>query len=372
MMKTKSCPTPNIIMMMLCYAVLPLGLFGQDAPIVKIVEKSTTDNTCMVSVTASQFADIRGCNLQILYDPEIALASSFSRGPLLGGTLSANLLTPGVITLAWFTSPGITLPDEVVLFMINFNRQAYGTTPITWNAEYPLRSWVYTNYFHLNDNPPENFYRSGALTFVPQDVNLTLLLEGLYDAGTGQMRQAQDVDGSRHPGNIADMVTVELRQGVDYNQMVLRREDVPLNCDGTCSFMLGKQLHDTYYLVVRHRNHLTAVSATPVQVGDGQVHYDFTRGPDQETGSLRELSPGIWGLVAGDINQDGRVDDLDRDAIERGFRATLQGYLPEDVNGDGLVDLADRELTNDNLLHKRMATEPSGFFRKINLKLLQP
>lgn len=358
-MKTKTYPEPPLIMMWLYFLVVPLGLYGQDAPIVKIMETSTTGSTCVVSVTVTQFSDIRGCNLQILYDPAIALATSFSRGPLLGGTLSANLLTPGVITLAWFTSPGITLPDGAVLFEMVFSCVSPGTTLITWDNEYPLRSWVYTNYFHLNDKPPESFYLPGTLTFTPQDVNLTILLEGLFEADTGQMRQAQDVEGNRYPDGIADKVAVELRLGNDYDHLVLSLDNVALRCNGSCSFMIGKQLHSTYYLVVRHRNHLSVVTSSPVQVVDGRLYYDFTSGPGQATGGMRELTPGTWGLAAGDVNQDGLVDTHDRDAVEKGFRTSLRGYLPEDVNGDGLIDLADRELTNDNLLHKRVAVEPS-------------
>jgi hypothetical protein len=73
--------------------------------------------------------------------------------------------------------------------------------------------------------------------------------------------------------------------------------------------------------------------------------YNFTTGPNQAYGGAsahKEIAPGIWGMRSGDGDQDGIVDNRDKNGqwlTELGN----YGYYYSDYNRDGVVDLADKE-----------------------------
>jgi hypothetical protein len=97
-----------------------------------------------------------------------------------------------------------------------------------------------------------------------------------------------------------------------------------------------------YYLVLKHRNHLAAMSALPVAFTNTVVSYDFTTGADKYYGGTNacvELEPGVWGLIGGDADGDGRITPVDRTIVER--QQGIAGYLQGDLNLDGKVDRGD-------------------------------
>ena len=58
----------------------------------------------------------------------------------------------------------------------------------------------------------------------------------------------------------------------------------------------------SYYIVVKHRNHLAIMSNSAVLI-NGLTKYDFTTGSDQYYGTIAESnklnSPVVWGMIAG-------------------------------------------------------------------------
>lgn len=94
-----------------------------------------------------------------------------------------------------------------------------------------------------------------------------------------------------------------------------------------------------YYIVAKHRNHLTAMSAQPVACTNEIVTYDFTTGPDKYFGGTNacvQLSSNLWGMIAGDADGDGRITWVDRIIVSNQLGMT--GYLQGDLNLDGKVD----------------------------------
>ena len=75
-------------------------------------------------------------------------------------------------------------------------------------------------------------------------------------------------------------------------------------------------------------------------------------------------------LIAGDFNQDGAVDDADRDVWQQSFGTTQsQGFLPGDGDGDGDVDIADLMIWQRNYGQTSLvaASEAAALAAKVSL-----
>jgi len=98
------------------------------------------------------------------------------------------------------------------------------------------------------------------------------------------------------------------------------------------------------YPIIYHRNHLPIMSSLPIQKVNGIYTYDFTTGPDKVYGgetACTEVSSGVWGIIAGDGNADGQVNNIDKD--DYWFNQTgSSGYLQSDFNMDTQVNDTDK------------------------------
>ncbi len=141
------------------------SICAQDAPVSTIGSIESTGLSVSIPITATGFIDIGSCNLQLLYDPAFIICTSVEKGIQLAGGLATNLEVPGVITIGWYTWPGVTLSDNSEVFVLNFSKVSEGNSVISWNSNYPDRQWSDGNSFTLNDQPYESFYHSGSLTF---------------------------------------------------------------------------------------------------------------------------------------------------------------------------------------------------------------
>lgn len=88
--------------------------------------------------------------------------------------------------------------------------------------------------------------------------------------------------------------------------------------DGTIVFPDGCPLTaadpTSFYVLIEHRNHIGALTATPLTVVNKVAAYDFTMANSYGGNGQKEVEPGVWALFAGE-----------------GEQGNLQGY---DVNGD--------------------------------------
>jgi hypothetical protein len=106
----------------------------------------------------------------------------------------------------------------------------------------------------------------------------------------------------------------------------------------------------SYWLSIKHRNHINTWSANPITVNEYSL-YDFTTAASQAYGSNQvQVGPGTWAMYSGDITQDGVVDGLDYNDWENDSNNFAGGYFTTDLNGDGIVDGLDFILweTNSN------------------------
>jgi len=110
---------------------------------------------------------------------------------------------------------------------------------------------------------------------------------------------------------------------------------------------------------VKHRNSVETVSANPVSFSGLNANYNFIENSGQAyNNNLKMLSPGIYGIYAGNVNADGQVDNLDINLIQSSASTFSLGYLLTDVNGDGVVDALDLIMTDNNAANFIMVRTP--------------
>lgn len=142
------------------------SIFGQNAPISTVGNVTSSGTTLVLPIMAADFTDIGSCNMQLLYNPAIATCTGVTKGPGLPGGLDYNVTTtPGVVTFGWYTWPGVTLPDNSVIFNLSFTKVTAGTSVVSWNDSYADRQWSDGSSFPLNDLPLDTYYIDGSLTF---------------------------------------------------------------------------------------------------------------------------------------------------------------------------------------------------------------
>ena len=159
------------------------------------------------------------------------------------------------------------------------------------------------------------------------------------------------------PLGMVDWVLVELRDSADYNSLYDVQAGILLangyvkdtNLVNGIWFNYIETGH--YYVVVRHRNHISVMTDQPIYISS-QVQVDFTDtalvkpfgGPLQ---AQIELEPEVWGMIGGDINQDGKLkysgpNNDGREIIQTitnvsgstSITTIVNGYYREDLNFD--------------------------------------
>ncbi|MBN1781674.1 hypothetical protein JW948_11145 [bacterium] len=207
---------------------------------------------------------------------------------------------------------------------------------------------------------------------VPCRVAAKLFLEGPYDTGTHLMTTtlgpggtavipltAPYAEDSRTcaavTSGVTDWVLVQLRSTASGTESAsrscfLRADGMLTEADGTTTQIPVPAAPGDYYLVLRHRNHLSVMSASAVTGltwGGTASMIDFTAGTGQYYGSDAVLlETGVYGLYAGDCNQDGGVTVTDNNMIMS--NRNDEGYEDSDLNMDGNVTISDNNLSMNN------------------------
>jgi len=180
--------------------------------------------------------------------------------------------------------------------------------------------------------------------YSPATVQQCVLLASNGDLPTNAPYAPDALVVAAVPSNSTDWILLELQKTNDFKivasrSVLLRSDGKVLNTKG------GKDVRlecspGHYYLVTKHRNHLTAMSAQPIAyTNSGVVAYDFTTGPDKYYGGTNacvQLSSNLWGMIAGDADGDGKITWVDRTIVSNQLGMT--GYLQGDLNLDGKVD----------------------------------
>jgi|GEM_PF-1038001 len=218
--------------------------------------------------------------------------------------------------------------------------------------------------FCTNPSPP-----------VAYTLELNVLLEGCYNTNTQQMDndlQASTLIPLQEPytalgymhvngggettvpivlnamqNPVVDWVFVELRAAADSSTAVATRS-VLVRANGSVSDIdgsLGIQFTGIsagdYWVVVRHRNHIDAMSSFLITL-DGTANgvYNFPNDGAFGVSGMNTASDGNHVLISGDLNGDHVVNAADRSAAWN--NRNLSGYIRQDSNLSAVCDAADR------------------------------
>jgi hypothetical protein len=193
----------------------------------------------------------------------------------------------------------------------------------------------------------------------PVTARVRVWLQGAYDVGIHAMRTTLADTGllpltspyataritvSRIPTNVTDWVLLELRDTNDHivvsQSAFVNRDGYLLAADtGATGIVVGVSATAPMRLVVKHRNHLTAMSSVGIVFTNMLTTYDFTTDAERYAGgpaSCVALEEGVWGLVAGDADGDGMLTGVEQTMVMQ--QEWWFGYLCGDLNLDGWVD----------------------------------
>ena len=154
---------------------------------------------------------------------------------------------------------------------------------------------------------------------------------------------------------IVDWVWIELRDKNDATKTLhqtsalLQRDGDVVGVDGTSPVTM-EIAPGNYRVMIAHRNHIGALTATAVSVGNDLV-IGFSNNLSLVTGGangIATLSDGKYGLFSGDFNGDGQIQNSDRSGIEP-LRGT-SGYTNADLDMNSEVQNSDiQSVLNPNI-----------------------
>jgi len=153
--------------------------------------------------------------------------------------------------------------------------------------------------------------------------------------------------------NIVDWILVELRDATDVslagNASVITRKagfllsngDV-VDKDGISNLSFDVTVTNQLFLVVYHRNSIPVISSVPLTESGSTYNFDFSVGSNQAyNGGQKEIAPGVWGMISGDCDASGSIDNADKSVLWDNNTGS-SGYLKSDLNLNLEVDNNDK------------------------------
>jgi len=287
------------------------------------------------------------------------------------GTSFASPITAGMVACLWQAHPG-RKNTEIMAAIEQSGSQA--------NNPDDLMGYGIPDYFAAHStlnatmihtvNLNVKLYLEGPFNGSSMNSNLNpiLPLDQPYNiapfnyAGT---EQVTSIPGS----DIVDWIMIELR---DTSEAVLASAETTIarraafiksdgnivDLDGISPVSFAVPISDSLLLVIRHRNHLGVISSFALQEnGSNTYSYDFSTGANKVYGGesgYKEIAPGIYGMVAGDANTDGTINETDK-ILSWSPDAGTAAYLPGDFNLDSQIDNRDKDecwVTNQTFLQQ--------------------
>ncbi len=159
------------------------------------------------------------------------------------------------------------------------------------------------------------------------------------------------------PEGVVDWVLVELTNDTKRSKIIaqkagfIKTDGEVVSLDGKNPLIFSNIKNKESYLVIHHRNHLPVMSRNPIII-QNSIEYDFTNSEEKAYGnsSLTDLGNGIFGLISGDSDSNGQIDNQDFKAVASDLLKV--GYLNTDLDMNGVVNILDYKKTNINISKK--------------------
>ena len=195
----------------------------------------------------------------------------------------------------------------------------------------------------------EGPYKDGVMN---RDLNIEKLIPLSQPYSISPWNYSGNESVSTVPTHIVDWVLVDLRSSILPSSTVARKAAFLRN-DGSITALDGVSpltftQTGSFYVVIKHRNHLSVMSAQPVQISNSTIQYDFTTSEDKAYGdsSLVDLGNGVYGMIGGDVDANGTIND--KDVIDVSQNLFSNGYSQEDSDMNSPVNVLDYKLPNNN------------------------
>ena len=185
-----------IFISLLCF--LSLFVHSQNAPVTTaaIVTDAIPGNNVVIPITVSAFNNIGTISLTLDFNPAVLTYVSGTHDPLFQNMIISNV-TAGRITVSWFGSPGISVPDGTPIIELTFT-YITGYTDLTWYDNGGSCEYADGNANALNDTPTSTYYKNGHVSqqaapvtyaptisnAVPGNVSIPVTVDGFTSIGT--------------------------------------------------------------------------------------------------------------------------------------------------------------------------------------------
>lgn len=164
--------------------------------------------------------------------------------------------------------------------------------------------------------------------------------------------EGADFTEDDYDSNVIDWILLSIRTNINKSDEVAKVAALLMN-DGTVQTVSGCPLitdeTGPFYIVVEHRNQMAMMSPVLVPVVNGVLTYDFTTQDSYKSAASagqKELSPGVWAMFAGDMDQASDVNGYQITGQDKTIWNPLNGsfniYHPGDVNLNGDVNGGDK------------------------------
>ncbi|HNF72751.1 MAG TPA: MopE-related protein, partial [Chitinophagaceae bacterium] len=170
-------------------------------------------------------------------------------------------LNPGYFTFDSVLNNIQLVPFQTYYFNVHFS------APITG---------IHQSVIHIYNNDCDESHTAFLLQAEVQNVSIStlqlhVLIEG-YMIGNTQMTAAMLNEGLNTCSNETDTIEVELHSPVDFSLQASSKTILHTDGSATCRF---QNMSGNYYILVKHRNAVSTVSALPVLI-QTNGSYDFT------------------------------------------------------------------------------------------------
>jgi hypothetical protein len=243
-----------------------------------------------------------------------------------------------------YTSTNSQGCDSIATLNLSINVPTSSTDSITINSSQLPYSWngltfnaAGTQTAHLTNAAGCDSAATLTLSVTASTVafHLKAMLQGLY-LGNGTMIAAPFSADGVSPMSLADTITVELRDTIQFN--VIHTIKGLLDTAGNAIITFpGSVNGNRYYVVVDHRNSITVWSASPVTIS-ASTTYDFTNAISKAYGDNLADDGGVFMLFSGDINQDGSIDFNDYPDLDISISETTTANIKRDIS-EGKLDI---------------------------------